>query len=89
MGLCHGGFDQFTRHYDGVFWKKTTAQGVIASVFAEIVAALGIILLFPDLYPCYGFRPDQRPPEFQPARPSFDPDQLHCPGRGLAGNPII
>ena len=44
-----------------LFWKKTTAQGVMASVFAGIVAALGIILLSPDMYTRYGLDPASAP----------------------------
>ncbi len=47
-----------------LFWKKTTSQGVIASVFAGIVAALGIILLSPDMYTRYGLAPASAPFSF-------------------------
>jgi cation/acetate symporter len=47
-----------------LFWEKTTAQGVMASVFAGIVAALGIILLSPDMYTRYGLDPASAPLSF-------------------------
>ena len=47
-----------------LFWEKTTAQGVMASVFAGIVAALGIILLSPDMYVRYGMDPASAPFSF-------------------------
>jgi cation/acetate symporter len=33
-----------------LFWKKTTAQGIISSIFVGIVASLGIILFSPSIY---------------------------------------
>jgi cation/acetate symporter len=47
-----------------LFWKKTTAQGVMASVFAGIIAAIGIILLSPDMYARYGLDPASAPLSF-------------------------
>jgi len=47
-----------------LFWEKTTAQGVMASVFAGIVVALGIILLSPDMYTRYGMNPASAPLSF-------------------------
>jgi cation/acetate symporter len=47
-----------------LFWKKTTAQGVMASVFAGIVAAIGIILLSPDMFTRYGLDPASAPISF-------------------------
>ena len=44
-----------------LFWKKTTSQGVVASVFTGIVAALGIILLSPDMYTRYRLDPASAP----------------------------
>jgi len=37
-----------------LFWKKTTAQGISSSIVVGIVAALGIILLSPDMFVRYG-----------------------------------
>ncbi len=37
-----------------IFWKKTTAKGIAASIFVGIVAALSIILLSPDMFARYG-----------------------------------
>lgn len=36
-----------------LFWKKTTAQGIVASIFVGTVSALGIILLSPTMYVKY------------------------------------
>ncbi|MCP4143092.1 MAG: cation acetate symporter [Chloroflexi bacterium] len=47
-----------------LFWDKTTSQGVVASVFIGIVAALGIILLSPDMYVRYGLDPASAPFSF-------------------------
>jgi cation/acetate symporter len=47
-----------------LFWEKTTSQGVVASVFTGIVAALGIILLSPDMYTRYGLAPASAPISF-------------------------
>ncbi|MDX2475174.1 MAG: cation acetate symporter [Candidatus Krumholzibacteria bacterium] len=41
-----------------LFWKKTTAQGITASIVVGIVAALGLILLSPSMYGRYGLDPD-------------------------------
>jgi len=40
-----------------LFWKRTTAQGIVASILVGIVSALGIILLSPDMYKIYGKLP--------------------------------
>ena len=47
-----------------LFWKKTTSQGVVASVMAGIVSALGIILLSPDMFVRYGLDPANAPFSF-------------------------
>jgi cation/acetate symporter len=40
-----------------LFWKKTTAKGITASIIVGIIIALGIILLSPDMYKVYGADP--------------------------------
>ncbi len=42
-----------------LFWKRTTASGIIASIFVGIVASLGIILVGPDMFKLYGLSPDR------------------------------
>lgn len=42
-----------------LFWKKTTAKGIIASIIVGIIASLGIILMSPDMYKVYGIDPEQ------------------------------
>jgi cation/acetate symporter len=37
-----------------LFWKKTTAQGIVASIIVGIISAVGLILLSPDMYVRYG-----------------------------------
>ena len=37
-----------------LFWKRTTAQGIIASILVGIVASVGLILLSPDMWARYG-----------------------------------
>ena len=40
-----------------LFWKKTTPQGIVASIIVGTIAAVGIILLSPDMYVRYGLSP--------------------------------
>jgi cation/acetate symporter len=40
-----------------LFWKKTTAKGIVASIVVGIVSALGIILISPSMYIRYGLDP--------------------------------
>ena len=47
-----------------LFWKKTTAKGITASIIVGIVAAIGLILLSPDMYTRYGFDPADAPIPF-------------------------
>ena len=37
-----------------LFWKRTTAAGIIASIFVGIAASMGIILAGPDMFKLYG-----------------------------------
>ena len=37
-----------------LFWKKTTAKGIVASIIVGITLSIGIILFSPDLYELYG-----------------------------------
>lgn len=41
-----------------LFWKKTTAKGIAASISVGIITAVGIILLSPSMYGRYGLDPD-------------------------------
>jgi cation/acetate symporter len=47
-----------------LFWKKTTAAGITASVLVGTISALGLIALSPDLYKLYGLDPTQAPVPF-------------------------
>jgi cation/acetate symporter len=47
-----------------LFWEKTTAKGVVASILAGIAAALGIILLSPDMFARYGLDAANAPLSF-------------------------
>lgn len=47
-----------------LFWKRTTAQGVAASILVGIVSALGLILISPDMYVRYGLLPSDAPISF-------------------------
>ena len=38
-----------------LFWKKTTAKGIVASILVGMVSALTIILLSPSMFERYGF----------------------------------
>jgi len=47
-----------------LFWKKTTAKGIVTSVIVGIFTALGMILLSPSMYLHYGLNPDMAPIPF-------------------------
>jgi cation/acetate symporter len=47
-----------------LFWKKTTAQGVAASILVGLTSAMGLILLSPDMFVRYGMLPSQAPITF-------------------------
>ena len=47
-----------------LFWKKTTAKGVAASIGVGLVSAMGLILLSPDMYIRYGLLPTDAPISF-------------------------
>lgn len=47
-----------------LFWKRTTAQGITASIFTGIVSSLGLIVVSPDLYKLYGLDPTTAPVPF-------------------------
>jgi cation/acetate symporter len=47
-----------------LFWKKTTAKGIVASICVGTVAALGIILISPDMFPRYGLDASASPISF-------------------------
>jgi cation/acetate symporter len=40
-----------------LFWKRTTAAGITASIIVGIVSSIGIILLSPTMYELYGLDP--------------------------------
>ncbi len=44
-----------------LFWKKTTAKGIAASIAVGIVASLALIALSPELYTMYGLNPLDAP----------------------------
>jgi cation/acetate symporter len=44
-----------------LFWKKTTAQAIVASVLVGVVSAVGLILLSPDMWARYGLDPANAP----------------------------
>jgi cation/acetate symporter len=44
-----------------LFWKRTTKQGIAASVVVGMLAAVGLILLSPDMYKRYGMDPASAP----------------------------
>jgi cation/acetate symporter len=47
-----------------LFWKKTTAKGITASIITGIVSSLGLIIFSPDLYRLYGLNPASAPVPF-------------------------
>jgi cation/acetate symporter len=44
-----------------LFWKKTTAKGIVASIVVGIITSLGLIAFSPDLYTLYGLNPLDAP----------------------------
>ncbi len=44
-----------------LFWKKTTAQGIIASILTGVIASVTLILLSPDMWARYGLNPATAP----------------------------
>jgi cation/acetate symporter len=44
-----------------LFWKKTTAQGIISSILVGIFASVTLILLSPDMWARYGLNPANAP----------------------------
>lgn len=47
-----------------LFWKRTTAQGIIASIIVGIVSAMGMILLSPSMFKLYGLSAASAPIPF-------------------------
>jgi len=47
-----------------LFWKKTTSQGIVASIIVGIITALGLILVSPSMYVRYGLDPTTAPIPF-------------------------
>jgi len=47
-----------------LFWKKTTAKGISASIVVGIIAALGLIMASPSMYTRYGLDPETAPVPF-------------------------
>jgi cation/acetate symporter len=44
-----------------LFWKKTTSQGITASILVGIVSSVGLILFSPTLFGLYGLDPAAAP----------------------------
>jgi len=44
-----------------LFWKRTTSQGITASITIGIVSSVGLILFSPTLYALYGMDPSTAP----------------------------
>ena len=44
-----------------LFWKKTTAKGIAASIVVGIVVSLGLIAFSPEMYTLYGLNPLDAP----------------------------
>lgn len=47
-----------------LFWSKTTAKGVAASILVGLVSSLGLILISPDMWVRYGKLPADAPIQF-------------------------
>ena len=44
-----------------LFWKKATANGIIASILTGMISSVGLILLSPDMWVRYGLNPSSAP----------------------------
>ena len=44
-----------------LFWKRTTARGITASIFVGVVSSIGLILLSPTMFELYGKDPAAAP----------------------------
>lgn len=44
-----------------LFWKRTTAEGITASILVGIISSIGLILLSPTLFGLYGLDPSTAP----------------------------
>jgi cation/acetate symporter len=44
-----------------LFWKRTTAKGITASIVVGIVVSLGLIAFSPELFKLYGLNPADAP----------------------------
>jgi cation/acetate symporter len=44
-----------------LFWKKTTSEGIIASIMTGIISSVALILLTPDMWTRYGLDPASAP----------------------------
>ncbi|MCU0290665.1 MAG: cation acetate symporter [Thermoanaerobaculaceae bacterium] len=47
-----------------LFWKRTTAKGIAASILVGVVSAVGLIAFAPDMYKQYGLDPTTAPIPF-------------------------
>ncbi len=47
-----------------LFWKRTTAKGIAASITVGLVSSLGLILISPDMWVRYGYLPTDAPVSF-------------------------
>jgi cation/acetate symporter len=47
-----------------LFWKRTTAAGITASIFVGVVSAVSLIALSPDMYKQFGWDPTTAPIPF-------------------------
>ncbi|MCW8892579.1 MAG: cation acetate symporter, partial [Deltaproteobacteria bacterium] len=47
-----------------LFWSKTTARGVAASILVGLISSLGLILVSPDMWVRYGKLPAEAPVQF-------------------------
>jgi cation/acetate symporter len=47
-----------------LFWKRTTAQGITASIFIGVASSVALILFSPELYKLYGLDPLRAPIPF-------------------------
>jgi cation/acetate symporter len=47
-----------------LFWKRTTARGIAASIIVGVIVSLGLIALSPELFSLYGLNPLDAPIPF-------------------------
>ena len=70
-----------------LFWKRTTARGITASIFVGVISSIGLILFSPTMYELYGKDPLTAPVPPEESRHRLHPAELPDARRRLAAHP--